>query len=65
MFPCSKAVTIIYSDNPSTVLLPLPYIEKVIQLRRLDLVDRELFSKQSRELSEKGDVTIGKSTEPF
>ena len=47
------------------LFLPLPYVEKVIQLRRFDLVDRELFSKQSGELSERGDVTIGKPTNPL
>jgi len=28
------------------LFLPLPYVEKVIKLKRLDLVDREMLSKQ-------------------
>ena len=43
--------------------LTLSNVEKVVQPRGFDLVDRELFSKHFGELRERGDLTIRDPTE--
>ena len=58
---CPESVQLILQQ----LSLPLFHVEEVIQHWRLDLVDRELFSKQSGELLKRGDVAIGKPAEPL
>jgi len=58
---CPESIQVILQR----LFLPLSHVEEVIQHRRLDLVDKELFSKQSGELRKRGDVAIRKPTEPL
>jgi len=58
---CPESIQVILRRLP----LPLSHVEEVIQHWRLDLVDRELFSKQLGELHKRGDVAIEKPTEPL
>ena len=58
-YKCPYSIQVILQRLP----LPLSHVEKVIQHWRLDLVDRELFFKQSGQLCKRGNVAIGKPTE--